>query len=57
LILSGIYSNQEIESLEQLTETKRDTIFPHNFRPTKKQFKKFVKENGFEENEVYYKVN
>jgi len=57
LSLAGIYDDQQIKNLEKITETKSDTIANANFKPTKKQFKKFLKSNGFEENEVYYKVN
>jgi hypothetical protein len=56
LTFAGIYSDEQIHSLEPLTETRSDTISQRNFKPTKKQFKKFVKSNGFEPDEIYYKV-
>lgn len=55
LKISGIETEEEINLLESITETKRDTIKPFTIKPTKKQFKEFIKKNGFSEGEIYLK--
>ncbi|MEW5677250.1 hypothetical protein ABGT15_13125 [Flavobacterium enshiense] len=55
LNLNNISTNEEIELLEEITETKKDTAKPFVVKPTKKQFKEFVKRNGFTEGEIYLK--
>lgn len=55
LNINPISTNQEIELLEKITGTKKDTVKPFVLKPTKKQFKEFVKRNGFTEGEVYLK--
>ena len=55
LKISGIDSEEEINLLETITETKRDTMKPFIIKPTKKQFKEFVKKNGFSKEEIYLK--
>ena len=53
LCINTITSQDEITLLETLTESKKDTVKPFVVKPTKKQFKEFVKKNGFSEGEVY----
>lgn len=53
LCINTITSENEIALLETLTESKKDTVKPFVFKPSKKQFKAFVKKNGFAEGEVY----
>ena len=53
--INDISTIEEIEMLEEITETKRDTWKPFIVKPTKKQFKEFVKRNGFTEGEIYLK--
>ena len=55
LCINTITSEDEITLLETLTESKKDTTKPFVLKPTKKQFKAFVKKNGFAEGEVYLK--
>lgn len=55
--LNDIRTEEEINMLEQLTETVVDTIRPTTFKLSKKQFRKFVKQNGFTEGSVYVKKN
>ena len=53
--LNTIRTEEEINTLEELTETTVDTIRPATFTLSKKQFRKFVKQNGFTEGNVYIK--
>lgn len=57
LTISTINSIEEIHNLEKITASSHDTISQvFKFKPTKRQFKKFVKEEGFgEEDETYIK--
>lgn len=57
LTISSINSIEEIQNLEKITAISHDTISRvFKFKPTKRQFKKFVKEEGFgEEDETYIK--
>lgn len=55
LNINDISTNEEIKMLEEITETKRDTLKPFVVKPTKKQFKEFVKRNGFSQGEIYLK--
>lgn len=53
--ISAIETEDEIKLLETITETKMDTTKPFRIKPTKKQFKEFIKKNGFSEGKVYLK--
>jgi len=55
LKINGIETENEIRLLEIITETKRDTLKHFSVKPTKKQFKEFIKKNGFKEGEIYLK--
>lgn len=55
LNINEISTNKEIELLEEITETKNDTSQLYVVKPTKKQFKQFVNENGFNKGEIYLK--
>jgi len=55
--LNDIRTEEEINTLAELTETVVDTIRPATFKLSKKQFRKFVKQNGFTEGSVYIKKN
>ncbi|WP_130734648.1 hypothetical protein [Flavobacterium sp. J27] len=59
LYINTIISESEITLLETLTESKKDTVKPFVLKPTKKQFKEFVKRNGFTEGDrcVFKKIN
>lgn len=53
LLISSISTKQDIESLKEIFGTSKDTIPPYNFTPTKKQFKDFIKNYGFSDNEIF----
>lgn len=54
LTLSEITTPKDIQMLRTITET--DTSI-HHFSPTKKQFKQFMKHDGFGSKEVFYRVS
>jgi hypothetical protein len=56
LNLNDISTKEEIEMLEEITETKKDSSETFVIKPTKKQFREFVKKNGFSKGEVYLKI-
>jgi hypothetical protein len=56
LTIGRISSNPEIETLKAITETQKDTIFPLKFVLSKKQFKDFIKKDGFGDSETFMKV-
>ena len=55
LMVSMINEKEEIDKLKEISESGLDTI-PYKFKPTKKQFRKFIKEKGFRDTEKYMKV-
>ena len=55
LTINGVETENELNLLQSITETKKDTIKPFTIKPTKKQFKEFIKKNGFTKGEVYLK--
>lgn len=55
LVISSISGEHDIDNLKEIAETSIDTIPPYQFTMTKKQFKKFVKNGGFSESEVFVK--
>ncbi len=55
LTLNGIATENEINLLETIAATKQDSTQPFAVKPTKKQFKEFIKKNGFSEGETYLK--
>ncbi|MFM7218324.1 MAG: hypothetical protein ACKO1U_09920 [Bacteroidota bacterium] len=56
LIVGSISTINEIENLKTLTESTEDTTAPYNFSTTKKQFKDFLKKDGFRESEKFVRV-
>ncbi|MDB5257351.1 MAG: hypothetical protein JWM14_2046 [Chitinophagaceae bacterium] len=56
LTLSGISTKAEIDNLITITESPQDTIAPFKFKPTKKQFKKFLNNDGFVEGETFVRL-
>lgn len=56
LIISSISIQEDIENLNEITETAQDTVANHNFTATKKQFKKFVKNDGFSFSETFMRL-
>lgn len=53
LILSTISTKLDIENLKEITETPQDTVPPYKFTATKKQFKEFIKNDGFSDSEIF----
>lgn len=53
IVFSSISSEEEIKNLKNLPESVTDSLLPTNFSVTKKQFKDFVLQNGFIEQEVF----
>lgn len=54
LSISKISMKEDIAMLKEITESTQDTI-PYKFAVTKKQFRKFVKRDGFSDMEVFEK--
>ena len=55
LTTGNISDSTDISHLQQITETKDDTA-SYNFSLTKKQFKTFIKQNGFSDEEVFKRM-
>lgn len=55
LTISGISSKTDIDNLREIMELPADTIQPFILAPTKRQLKKFVKNDGFSDSEVFIK--
>ena len=53
LVVSSISTKQDIENLKTITESTQDTAAPYKFATTKKQFKEFIKNNGFSDSETF----
>jgi hypothetical protein len=53
LIVSSISTKQDIENLKTITESTQDTVAPYKFVTTKKQFKEFIKNDGFSDSETF----
>jgi len=55
LVISSISTKLEIEKLIEITDSPNDTVPPYNFKATKKQFKEFIKNDGFIDSEIFVK--
>ncbi len=55
LSIASIDSIAEIKELEDITAAVEDTL-NYKFKPTKKEFKKFIKTEGFGQSESYLKI-
>ena len=55
LTISSINAKEEIGLLKSCSESESDTI-PYKFRPTKKQFRKFINAQGFSNDEVFVRL-
>ena len=53
LVISSISSKLDIDKLKEITEAPTDTIPPYKFTATKKQFKEFIKRDGFSDSEIF----
>jgi Holliday junction resolvase len=56
LIISSISTKDDIEKLKEITETAQDTVLNSNFTATKKEFNKFVKNDGFSDSEAFVRI-
>lgn len=56
LIVSNIATDQDIKNLQEITESQMDTVPPYKFEPTKRQFKQFLRKNGFSDSEVFVRL-
>jgi len=54
IVIGTISSEEDINNLKDLTSTKSDSVY--SFKPTKKQLKKFLKENGFQNEERFVRI-
>lgn len=55
LTIFKLNRKEDIKQLKALTATEQDTM-PYHFSPTKKQFKQFIKNEGFRNSEVFKKI-
>jgi hypothetical protein len=55
LILSSISAKEDLDQLKTVAESTQDTA-SSAFSPSRKQFKKFVRNDGFRDSEVYFKL-
>jgi hypothetical protein len=55
LVLSSINNREDLDQLKAITETTQDTV-PYIFSPAKRQFKDFVRNEGFRNKETFLKV-
>lgn len=53
LVVSSISTKEDINNLKEITETTTDTIPPYKFTAKKKQFKEFIKNDGFSDSETF----
>lgn len=53
LIISSISTKLDIDNLKEISETPIDTVPPFKFTTTKKQFKEFIKNDGFRDSETF----
>ena len=53
LTISSISTKLDLDNLKEITETPQDTVPTYKFTATKKQFKKFIKNNGFSNSETF----
>lgn len=55
LFMGAISKKEDIDLLKSLSESQMDTV-PYQFSPTRKQFRKFIRQRGFSEEEVFVKL-
>jgi len=53
LKISSVSTKQDLEILKEIIESPIDTVPPYKFTVSKKQFKKFIKSNGFSDEELF----
>jgi hypothetical protein len=55
-LIISISTKEDIENLKGINETAKDSVANYNFAATKRQFKKFVKNDGFGDSETFMKL-
>lgn len=53
LTISSISQKEDIENLKSIMESDQDTVIPYKFKASKRQFKEFVKNDGFTDSEIF----
>ncbi len=53
IVIGSISKKEDLNNLRELTNTKSDTVY--NFKPTRKQLKKYLKSHGFQTEERFVK--
>jgi len=53
--ISDISSESDISKLKAISDNKFDTVSNQPIKLSKKEFKKFIKQNGFEDEEIFIK--
>ena len=53
IVISSISTKLDLENLKEITETPQDTVAPYKFTATRKQFKKFIRNDGFSDSETF----
>jgi hypothetical protein len=56
LVISTISAELDIDNLKEITETPTDTVPSYKFIATKKQFKEFIKKDGFSYSETFVRL-
>lgn len=54
--ISNVGNDQNLETLKAIAESSADTIAPYKFKLTKRQFRKFIRKEGFDFGEVFIKT-
>jgi hypothetical protein len=55
IVISRLQTEKDLELLKEITEQTEDSVVTH-FTLSRKQFKRFIQQKGFAENEVFKKV-
>ncbi len=53
LIVSGITEQSDIDNLKAIAETVQDTVLPYQYKASRKQFKRYLRNNGFSDHETF----
>ncbi len=53
LTFSSISGQEDISRLIEVAESAKDTVPPYEFTATRKQFRKFIKNEGFSQSEIF----
>lgn len=54
--IGSVSNGQDLENLKAIAESSADTIAPYKFKLSKRQFRKFIKKDGFSYGEVFNKI-